>query len=129
MTTTQTPRSPWPFRLMALAGALFLQAAAATWFLYPSPKATAQTDIYVAPVRPYILNPVEEKPQDAQDFMEDQMSLVREPVVLRPALNDPEVQKLSMIRQLEGDPIPWMEEIIQVEVVKRKFLRISASGD
>jgi hypothetical protein len=117
---------------LRLTGLLLLVAAPATWFLLPPPKLTARTVISVAAVQPHILYDVDETGQDSEAFMRTQMSFIRSPNVLRAALREPEVAKLSMIRQVmveNIDPQQWLEEKLEIESAGPEFLRIGISGD
>jgi hypothetical protein len=130
MSSPRRWRAPWSLFLLVLLGLVLLITGTATWFLMPPPKVTARTMLYIAETAPNILYELDKA--RGSTFMRTQMSFLRSPFVLRAALRDPEVTKLSMIRQLEAegiDPQQWLEEKLEVEAQGAEFLRIGISGD
>jgi hypothetical protein len=118
-------RSPF---LLVLMGLVFLAASAATWYLWPAPKYTARTQLHIALESPHILFPHEMDPIQNESYLRKQMQLVKDRFMLSAVLRDPEIARLSSVKE-QPDLAQWLEQEIKVELPNPETMSISLSGD
>jgi hypothetical protein len=114
--------------LLALIGLVFLAAGAATWFLWPAPKFTARIQLHIALEQPFLLFRQEMDPLQNESYLRKQMQHVKDRFSLSAALREPEIAKLSIVKE-QPDPLRWLEQEIKVELPNPETMTISLSGD
>lgn len=73
----------------------------------------ARTLVHVAAIRPFILFPQENR-IDFSTYQRSQLALVRSRLVLKDALNNPEVASLPLVKRL-ANPVEWLDKQLQVD--------------
>ncbi len=127
MMTPRIQRSSWSFPVLVLAGLALLVAGVGIWFLRPSPKHTARTQLHVPVNPPNLLDPVENR-LTGEAFLRNQAYIIKDHFVLNAVLNDPQVAGLSVIEE-QSDPLQWLRDEIRIDFPGSEFIQISMSGD
>jgi capsular exopolysaccharide synthesis family protein len=123
----QALRRRW---LLAISlGILLAPAVAVTvWVLRPI-TFTARTLLHVNSVPEQIVFSIPENRGDFGNYQRVQVALVKSRLVLNSALNDPTVQDLHVVKQLE-DQLAWLEREIQADFnIAPEILKISMTGE
>ncbi len=105
-------------------------AAAATFFLWPDPKHTAEVRLYVYPEQPRIGFYLDEARPDQSTFMRTQTVLLRSRPVLLRALRQPRVSELPIIREQPPDrALEWLEGNVHADFgLSNEILRVYMVG-
>jgi succinoglycan biosynthesis transport protein ExoP len=73
----------------------------------------ARTLVHVAAIRPFILYPQESR-IDFATYQRSQLTLVKSRLVIRGALEKPEIAELPVVKKL-ANPVEWLENQLQVD--------------
>jgi polysaccharide biosynthesis transport protein len=120
-------------RQMLALGVAILAAATcgpAAWFFVPPAQFKAQARLQVIAQQPKVLfGTVEtEVSDDYHRYQTTQLTLVKSRLVLNTALQDEQVNKYRMVKELD-DPIAWLQEKLKVEFISgSEIMEIALSG-
>jgi len=101
-------------------------AAAASWFLFPANKYTAESLLLVESEQPRLIAATREYRSDPETDRRTQVALIKS-LVLSKVVVKPEVAELNVVRK-HNDPSGWLEGEIKAEFTG-KILRLALSGD
>jgi len=127
-TPVRQPRGAlWRFILALGLGILVgLACAAAAWLFIPNVY-EASALLEVAESQPSIIG--DDARDDFRTYKRAQAVLIKDPFILRAALLDPEIAKLSLIQDHKRDPERWLSDHLIVEYPgDATLMRISLRG-
>lgn len=121
-------RRRWALALgLGIVGAVVIGGA--TWLIVPRAKYTAVATMQVATHPRRIMFDPKESQTDYRTYQRTQVTLIKNRMVLKHAVSQPEVAKLPTIRA-QVDPEEWLDEQLKVEFPGgSEVLQISLSGD
>lgn len=114
-------------RALLFGVVLCIPAAVVAFYFIPSSKFTARAQLHVSSLPEQIMFRLQQPEVTGQTYQQNQMALVKSRIVLKTALDQPQVAACSLVRQ-QKNPIEWLDKDLQVESAA-EFLRISLSGD
>lgn len=109
-------------------GLIFGGIAAAVAFVVTPAPFTAFAEVRISSVQERILFKTADERAAFETFKQSQLIQMKNPFVLSAALSDPEIQKLSLVREQE-DAVDWLDEELRVQSVATEFIRLSLSGE
>src|SRR5262245_41982996 len=118
--------------LFATSLALLVAAAAvaAVWFGLPPPKHEANSMLHIAANRPSILSPGSQGAGEFSIYQQSQKAHLLRRDTLITALRQSKIADLTTIRELEDDPIVWLQRELKVDFKSgAEFMRVSLRGD
>lgn len=100
--------------------------ATALWFLLPPGKFRASTmvRVYTTP-RNVLFN---ERGQDYRTYRDTQTALIRSPIVLNKALDNPVVSRAAELDEAE-DPVLWLQEHISIKFTGGEIMELAGEHD
>lgn len=110
--------------MLAPIGAVM--AFVGAWMLIPRQKYTARATFFVSSQPTRIIFKTNEVQAEFTTYLSTQVNWIKSQLILKSALNDPEVAKLTVVKQ-ESDPIGWLEKSVQVSTAG-EILRITLTG-
>ena len=119
-------------RRWALALGLGVLSAAligvAAWLIVPPPQYSSKSILRVLVHPPKVIFPSTEMIADYKTFQKTQTELIKSRIVLGPALRNPKVMELPVVKA-QADPQEWLEKVVQVDFSNgSELLQISMSG-
>jgi capsular exopolysaccharide synthesis family protein len=121
-------RRRWPLAIgLGLVAAA--AAVAAAWFVVPPAKYTTYATLVIKSDRPRVLFSTKEPESEFRIFQQTQVQMIRNPMVLGPALSTEEVARLAMVRA-QVDKVEWLREELKITFSPlAEPIELSLSGD
>lgn len=118
------------FLALTLGVLAAIPAAYLAWKYTPTPY-RAKAEVFVQSSRPRVNFTLEEDQIQARTFKARQMKLVLDRTTLNMTLDDEDVSKLPLIRELgtEGDAMDWLAENLKVQNTGEEYFTISLEGE
>jgi capsular exopolysaccharide synthesis family protein len=118
-------RRQW-FPAVSLGLILGLIAAGIAWAVVPITY-TAYSELLVRSVPSKLIFDMQESRTQFEVYRQTQSRMVKSPFVLNAALRNPEIARMSILRD-EPFPFEWLEKNVQVTNPATEFLRVSLAG-
>lgn len=96
-----------------LGFALAIVVGITAMVVMPPAKYTSRAQLHVRTFAPMVIFDTREKGSDYQTFKQTQIQMIKSSAVIGPALRDPKVMSLSVVKN-EADPAEWLEKNLEV---------------